>query len=325
MIAHYLSCEKCCTPLVILLCRFMWLKNENSITYIKNINNIIQNDNYYFFADDEDGNIIDNEIYNISYNYSTNGANWICYKLNNYWLTYNTTGLPKNRHYGNYSDIGLSKDMQDECYRKLKNKYNRGHLVPLGDRKCRSSKEIFRYINKTNDYINILPQNNTLNAVAWEHLETFIREIAKNTNLVICTGPLYLKNQHTNCSWIPDYFWKIAVNKNKVLISVIIKNVAINDTWKNYNILSYKLSQFINCDFTNAKNIYRQISLKCSYDTDGNINDDYFANIIFAAFSLCIILICGLLSCMIKNCKRVLTRNKQYEIFDNGANITDIP
>jgi hypothetical protein len=104
---------------------------------------------------------------------------------------------------------------------------NRGHLTPFGDFVYRFQKYA------TMDFLNIAPQWTTFNAVAWENLETKVRNMTKSSDFDVFTGTLESLNSLTDGNsdhkiTIPNWFWKFVPQLKTVYLG--LNNVFINST-----------------------------------------------------------------------------------------------
>ena len=86
--------------------------------------------------------------------------------------------------------------------------YDRGHMVPANDME-------FSDIALTETFLtsNIVPQNPKINRGVWKDIETLVRKLGRETELVVITGPLYEKDAKRRTlmdgTVIPDAVFKI--------------------------------------------------------------------------------------------------------------------
>lgn len=124
------------------------------------------------------GEVIEHSYYTLSYSEPYEQAEWVAYILKKEHLTYDDRERPyfiedpkvktKSADWRNYRGSG----------------YDRGHLVPAGDR--RFSKQAY---NETFYTSNISPQDNYFNAGIWNRLEQKVRYWCKKYgDLLVVTG-----------------------------------------------------------------------------------------------------------------------------------------
>tara|TARA_R110000868_G_scaffold111573_1_gene301177 strand:+ start:220 stop:1032 length:813 start_codon:yes stop_codon:yes gene_type:complete len=166
------------------------------------------------------GEIIDHLYFSLSYNEPFEQAEWVAYVLDKKHLTYDDRKRPyfiedpfvksKSADYINYKGSG----------------YDRGHLVPAGDR--RFSLQAY---NETFYTSNISPQDREFNAGIWNDLEQQARRWAKKYSpLYVITGGVLeegLEEIGQEDVDVPDAFYKIIARKkgNQIItISFLIPN-----------------------------------------------------------------------------------------------------
>lgn len=156
--------------------------------------------------------IIRHFAYTLSFNRETNEPNWVGWCLENY----ETEGNLGRGEFQPDPDIPLPHRVVSSDYRN--SGYDRGHNAPSADMKFdpRAMRECF-YMS------NICPQTHTLNAGAWERLESACRRWARKFGKVtIVCGPVFSRNKARYIGdehqiRVPDAFFKCiyAVNKGK--------------------------------------------------------------------------------------------------------------
>ncbi|AZQ60290.1 DNA/RNA non-specific endonuclease [Maribacter sp. MJ134] len=146
--------------------------------------------------------IVHHSYFSLSYNEPFEQAEWVAYVLNKEHLTYDDRKRPyfiedpwvksKSADWKNYKGSG----------------YDRGHLVPAGDR--RFSEQAY---NETFYTSNISPQDRDFNAGVWNRLEMMTRSWAKRYGkLYIITGGVLedgLDEIGDEDVAVPRYFYKI--------------------------------------------------------------------------------------------------------------------
>jgi endonuclease G len=128
-----------------------------------------------------------------------------------------------------------------------KSGFDRGHLVSAEDFAFDKKLE-----NLTFSYYNVFPQHPKLNRGSWKAWEAKIREESKKYPLKIYVGGIYSTNKIKNKIGIPDYCWKVVLNKQngRLLHVLLFKNDATQATYRTtlsdlQKKLSYKIN-FIN-------------------------------------------------------------------------------
>jgi endonuclease G len=93
------------------------------------------------------------------------------------------------------------------------NPFDRGHLVPAGD--CTQNAEV---MSESFFLTNMVPQVPNHNRGIWKQLETCVRNwvVDEGKDLYVISGTIYNKEYKsigTNKVGIPDYMWKIVIDK----------------------------------------------------------------------------------------------------------------
>ena len=160
------------------------------------------------------GEIVNHSFYTLSYNEPYEQAEWVAYILDASHLTY----VDRKRPYFIEDPYVSSKSADWRNYKG--SGYNRGHLVPAGDR--RFSEQAY---NETFYTSNISPQNREFNAGIWNDLEQQTRRWAKKYGrLYVYTGGILTKglteigDEDVD---VPDYFYKIIIRKSDTKINAI--------------------------------------------------------------------------------------------------------
>nr|WP_298997318.1 DNA/RNA non-specific endonuclease [uncultured Allomuricauda sp.] len=160
------------------------------------------------------GDVVKHEYYTLSYSESHEQAEWVAYPLKREHLTNDDRRRPyfiedpevksKSADWRNYQGSG----------------YDRGHLVPAGDR--RFSEQAY---NETFYTSNISPQNRDFNAGVWNRLEQQVRFWCKKYgNLVVITGGVLKDNLEEIGEEdvdVPEAFFKIVYRETADEIEVI--------------------------------------------------------------------------------------------------------
>jgi endonuclease G len=160
------------------------------------------------------GEIVQHSYFSLSYNERYEQAEWVAYALQKEHLTFDDRERPyfiedpyvstKSADWRNYKGSG----------------YDRGHLVPAGDR--RFSKQAY---DETFYTSNISPQNREFNAGVWSRLEKQTRKWAmRYKTLYIITGGILvtgLDKIGDEDVALPDYFYKVIAKENKGDLEVL--------------------------------------------------------------------------------------------------------
>src|SRR5690554_1002638 len=176
------------------------------------------------------GAIVEHNYYTLSYSEEHEQSEWVAYELKKSDLSNNNFDRPYfneddkvttgSADWGNYKNSG----------------YDRGHLVPAGDRKM--SYEAYEETFLTS---NISPQDREFNSGIWNRLEQKVRYWAdKYDGVYVVTGGVLKGDMKTigdeNVS-VPNEFYKIVVDVtdgNYKAISFIIPNRPSSQTFYKY-------------------------------------------------------------------------------------------
>lgn len=176
------------------------------------------------------GAIIKHNFFTLSYSEAHEQAEWVAYELSKSDLSRNDFKRP-------YFIEDKKVKTKSADWRNYKNSgYDRGHLVPAGDR--RISVEAY---NETFFTSNISPQDREFNAGIWNRLEQKVRYWAdKYDGVYVVTGGVLTGNMKTigdeNVS-VPNEFYKIVVDVtdgNYKAIAFIIPNRPSSQSFYEY-------------------------------------------------------------------------------------------
>lgn len=198
-----------------------------------------------FLPTSSTGATVDHAYFSLSYNEPFEQAEWVAYVLDKNHLTYDDRKRPyfiedpfvstKSADWRNYKGSG----------------YDRGHLVPAGDR--RFSVQAY---NETFYTSNISPQNREFNAGIWNDLEQQTRRWAKRYGtLYVLTGGVLTANLleiGEEDVDVPDMFYKIiARKKGNEMISVafLIPNGPQSVTLSNFLVSIDEVEDVTGLDF----------------------------------------------------------------------------
>ena len=151
------------------------------------------------------GTVVHHQYYSLSYNEDYEQAEWVAYSLNSTFRKGNT-----KRASSFYKDLKVESGSAHKDDYKYSG-YDRGHLLPAGDRKM--SKSAMR---ETFYMSNISPQDPGLNRKGWKYLEERIRDKSDiYDSLYIVTGPIISEKHEEigdNRVAVPVSFYKIILN-----------------------------------------------------------------------------------------------------------------
>ena len=182
--------------------------------------------------------LIERPEYVLSYNCSQRVANWASWQLDRSWLG------EVDRSNSFRPDL----DLPEGCYGALPNDYrgsgyDRGHLVPSGDRTRRLADNRATFLMS-----NIIPQAPENNREVWRELEEYSRYLAQRGNILYIVAGGYgvegkIAQQEIT---IPEYNWKVLLvleqsaeniaNDNAYTIAVWIpnNNSVVRTDWRDY-------------------------------------------------------------------------------------------
>jgi endonuclease G, mitochondrial len=204
-------------------------KNKESNTkndFLENGSSNITSD--YFLPKSTTGSIIKHQYYTLSYSENEEQAEWVAYELKKSELGHSNFKRPY------FIDDPMVKTGSASWRNYIHSGYDRGHLCPAGDR--RFSKNAFEETFYTS---NIAPQKNDFNSGIWNRLELKVRYwAAKYNGLYIVTGGVLkgdLKSIGKEQVAVPNYFYKILLNKTAQGYKTIAFLVPHNDSEKTLN------------------------------------------------------------------------------------------
>lgn len=107
--------------------------------------------------------------------------------------------------------------------------YDEGHLADAADfsNDCIKEESTFRFYNA-------LPQTPNLNRGIWKHWETLVRKESQTDSILVICGGIFSNDSKKigNGVYVPDYCWKIIVNKtsNKTEHILLFTNKVSDNT-----------------------------------------------------------------------------------------------
>lgn len=183
-----------------------------------------------FLPSSTTGAIVNHNYFTLSYSEDHEQAEWVAYELSK-------SDLSRNEFKRPYFEIDNKVSTKSADWRNYKNSgYDRGHLVPAGDRKIS-----FEAYNETFLTSNVSPQNREFNAGIWNRLEQKVRYWAnKYDGVYVVTGGVLNGNMKTigyeNVS-VPNEFYKIVVDVtdgNHKAIAFLIPNEPSSKSFYEY-------------------------------------------------------------------------------------------
>ncbi|PRX56346.1 DNA/RNA non-specific endonuclease [Flagellimonas meridianipacifica] len=191
------------------------------------------------------GNIVSHEYYTFSYSEPHEQAEWVAYSLKREHLTNDD----RRRPYFIEDPEVKSKSADWRNYRG--SGYDRGHLVPAGDR--RFSEQAY---NETFYTSNISPQDRDFNAGIWNRLEQQVRYWCKKYgDLVVITGGILergLEEIGEEDVDVPRYFYKIIYRETAdgvEIISFVMPNQESDLPLQDFVVTLDEIERQTNIDF----------------------------------------------------------------------------
>ncbi len=236
--------------IILIFGSFIFKPRETTTDKKLEINNIDISNNNPSRANNKNLNnlLIVKEEYILSYNCSKGIANWVGWRTNQEDL----------------GDLSRSDDFREDeslpknCYQVDENDYrgsgyDRGHLMPSGDRTKSKQANSSSFL-----MINMLPQNPSNNREVWRELEIYSRKLVNQgfTLYTFAGGNGELKRINKGKISVPKYTWKVVLIENSNsgevdAIAVIMPNsekVRKTD-WTDYLVTVDKVEEITNYDF----------------------------------------------------------------------------
>lgn len=161
-------------------------------------------------------NIVEYEGYISSYNTSTLIPNWVAYEL----TAEETRGSAQRDDKAFSMDFSFKgRQARREDYSK--SGWTKGHMAPAGDFFWSDDA-----LTETFYFMNVCPQDETLNAKDWNYLEKQVRSWAREYGKVwVVSGPIIGKNKYGTIGEdkvvVPDAFFKAVMINQGALYSAI--------------------------------------------------------------------------------------------------------
>lgn len=195
-----------------------FLKEQETSEYVKEGERIKSETRAFFLPASTTGQVIHHQGYSLSYSEPHEQAEWVAYELN-------STHLSRSNFKRPYFEIDPAVKTGAASWRNYKDSgYDRGHLIPAGDRTYDKSAYDETFLTS-----NISPQNPKFNAGIWNTLEQKVRYWAKKYDGVfVVTGGVLkgdLKTIGNERVAVPDLFYKIVYDpQRQKMIAFVMPN-----------------------------------------------------------------------------------------------------
>lgn len=201
----------------------------------------------YFLPASKNANIIRHQHYALSYNEEHELAEWVAYELTRDQLNRN-----KTKREDNYRPDPKVKTKSATTYDYRGSGYDRGHLLPVGDRKFS-----FDAMNETFFMSNISPQERRFNGGIWRELEENVRDWARKfRKIYVVTGPVLTERRKDrigkNKVSVPKSFYKVILDISEPelkAIGFIIPNETSKRPLQEYAVSIDEVEELTGIDF----------------------------------------------------------------------------
>ena len=209
--------------------------------------------------------LIERPQFALSYNCSAGIANWASWELDRNWLG----------KVDRSNDFRPDLDLPEGCYAARPSDYrgsgyDRGHLVPSGDRTRRQDDNSVTFIMS-----NIIPQAPENNREVWRELEEHCRDLVFQGKelYIVAGGSNIARSIAKDKIAVPEYNWKVilvlkqsqndvTVDNARTIAVWIPNNAKVGRTdWKDYLVTVNAIEKRTGYDFFNRlpKRVQRQI------------------------------------------------------------------
>lgn len=195
-----------------------FLKEAESTGFIKEGEHVKSDTSAFFLPASTTGQVIHHQGYSLSYSEPHEQAEWVAYHLRKSHIARSSFERP-------YFEIDQAVKTGAASWRNYKNSgYDRGHLVPAGDRSYAKDAHDETFLTS-----NISPQVHEFNAGIWNTLEQQVRYWAnKYDGVYVVTGGVLkgdLKTIGNEKVAVPKQFYKIVYNpENEKMIAFLMPN-----------------------------------------------------------------------------------------------------
>ncbi|MEM0995149.1 MAG: DNA/RNA non-specific endonuclease [Bacteroidota bacterium] len=206
-----------------------------------------QEESLFFLPASKGANIIRHQYYALSYNEQHEIADWVAYELTRAQLNQNRV-----RREDNYRPDPKVRSKTATTYDYRGSGYDRGHLVPVGDRKFS-----FEAMDETFFMSNISPQERHFNGGIWRELEELVRDWARKYRKVyVVAGPILSEKPKDyigkNEVSVPPAFYKVVLDLSEPElkgIGFIIPNERSDEPLQNFATTIDEVEKRTNIDF----------------------------------------------------------------------------
>ena len=209
--------------------------------------------------------LITKSEYALSYNCKKGTANWVSWQLDRSWLG-------RTERSDNFRP---NLELPESCYAVRPNDYrgsgyDRGHLIPSGDRTRSSSDNSSTFI-----MTNIIPQSPSNNREVWRELEEYSRNLAFQGKelYLVAGGDGIAKKIAKSKVVVPEFTWKVILILNPLSNEITpqsAKTLAVwmpnseavrNSSWRDYIVSVDEVEKKTGYNFFAAlpKSVQRQI------------------------------------------------------------------
>ncbi|MGF1587842.1 MAG: DNA/RNA non-specific endonuclease [Pleurocapsa sp.] len=161
--------------------------------------------------------LIEQAEYALSYNCNAGIANWVSWQLDRSWI-----GTTERSN-----DFRPNLNLPTNCYAVRPNDYrgsgyDRGHLVPSGDRTSSQSANSSTFL-----MTNIIPQSPSNNREVWRELEEYSRSLVFQGKqlYVVAGGNNIAKKIAKSQVVVPEYTWKVILILDQPNVEITEENV----------------------------------------------------------------------------------------------------
>jgi endonuclease G, mitochondrial len=177
--------------------------------------------------------LIERPQYALSYNCDAGIANWASWQLDRSWLG----NLERS------NDFRPDPDLPEKCYAAKPNDYrgsgyDRGHLVPSGDRTRREEDNSATFMMS-----NIIPQAPVNNREIWREFEEYCRELVfQGKELYIVAGGSDLAEKIAQDQVaVQKYNWKVVLILDRLGDEITVDNAQTIAVWiPNFKVMEYQ-------------------------------------------------------------------------------------
>lgn len=181
--------------------------DENVVSFPETEKKDYNEEQLFFLPASKNANIIRHKHYALSYSEKYEVAEWVAYEL-----TRDQLNRKRVKREDNYRTDPKVRTKSATTYDYRGSGYDRGHLVPVGDRKFS-----FEAMDETFFMSNISPQERHFNGGIWRELEELVRDWARKYRKVyVAAGPVLTERPKdrigNNKVAVPKAFYKVILD-----------------------------------------------------------------------------------------------------------------